>query len=455
MQIAELFVSLGIKNADKTISALTQVQTNLGKVASTSLEVKAAILGAMYALEHLMSESTSRATSISNFSTLVGLSTKELQQWQYAANQGGESNEQFAASFKAVQDKLALLKLSQSEPEGLKFLVSVIPDFDIKRATEDGKYMWLEMQKYLQLSKSPIDIQNKMASSFGYGNDAIIAMRRNAFNETNFKKAPLYNDNEINNLYKIGIAWDNLNRKIQMFIGHLNAKYGMQLITDINLLLKDVLKLIDAFALLAKKLELFKWVQTMFKGWENILNTINDVLDKINAKTDKQKSDAEKRLEKEPLYKFLQNPFNPFYSGDDRTKNKQLNHDDTVLDNFNNQMNKEDYLKDFKNDFQQLFSSFIDIIIGKSLYNQNVNQDDKSKIKFIPNNIPNQVPNIKNNIIPKVAPNTNNKNNTHNTTINQSLNFQHEGKNAIETKDSVHQAVAYSWKQLSSQTQAT
>ena len=99
MNIGELFVNIGIKGTEKTIQALGNVKSGLGAVASTSLEVKAAIIGAIYALERLISTSADMGMSLANFKILFGNSTKELQQFQNAGREVGLTFEETASKY--------------------------------------------------------------------------------------------------------------------------------------------------------------------------------------------------------------------------------------------------------------------------------------------------------------------------------------------------------------------
>lgn len=477
MQIAELFVSLGVKNSDKTVSALTQVQTSLGKVASTSLEAKAAIIGAMYALEHLMSESASRGTALSNFNAYTGISIKQLQQWQYAARQARESNEEFAGSIKSVQEKIALMKMNQGQPAGLAQLSTWTGGFDVKKSYDEKNGLAYVLQKSIELTKTKLskDVQNQILKSFGWSEGTIGAMRKGVFNEENYRRAPIFEDAEVNKLNKIDIAWSNLNNKIQMFIGHLNAKHGLTLINDVDKLTTNILKLVDAFITLSEKLKLFEKIDNIFKGWSTIFTTISLFVDKINAKDKNQENKIDKEINKNPLVQFYRNPFNPFSNDNNKTNNK----DNKVLDNAIKQMNDTNYIKELgnylldfllgrqagaeelspqqKNNSSQPVSAFLNSD-NKTNSISNIHNDNKNNpISYVNYLTTNNyyMSDSKNIITPKVTPPTNVSSNTQNTTINQNLNFQHEGKDIHQTKDSLKKAIGHTWKQLSAQSQGT
>ncbi len=278
MNIAELFVNLGIKGSDQTVGALTSVKKGLGEVSSMSLEAKAGILAAMYGLERMMAVSGQAGTNLTNFASLTGISAKTLQEWQYAARQAGVSGEELSGSMKAVQNSMSNMLLGKGAPEGMKVVANAVGGIDINRV-RDVTYMMGKLQEAAQ--KLPKDIGNNVLKSFGISEGTIAAMRRNAFNPAAFAKAPTYSDKEVNQLDKSNIAWSNLGNKIQMAMGHLNAKHGLALVNDISLLTDKVFLLIGAFEKLAEKMKLISLIGKSFEGWGMILtgvtNAVGDV----------------------------------------------------------------------------------------------------------------------------------------------------------------------------------
>lgn len=420
-----MFVSLGVKGSDKTIQAFTQVKTGLSGIASTSLETKAAIIGVMYALEQMMSESAQRGINLSNFNALTGISVKQLQQWQYAARQAGESNEEFEGTLKAIQDKMAQMKLNKGQPEGLQLLASQV-GFDVKKAFDQQNGIFYVLKKAQELIKTslPTDVQNTILKSFGISEGTIAALRKGVFNATNFNRAPIYGDKEVDQLAKVNVLWGNLNQKILMLSGRFTAKYGTEIVGDISKIADAVFKVINAFTKLSEQLQIFKLIGEAFKGWEITLNKISSIVDKINpkgtAKEEKKSNEvldnAAKNIQtgEQNPFVMLKGIFDNYFSHPSQEGNKINNNSDSL------------------STIKEFFNSFLDIVIGKSLYNENKN----------------------NNITPKLAPLPTTPN-SQNTNINQNLYFQHEGKEHMQIKDSVHKAVGEAWKQSSAQSQAT
>lgn len=423
MNVAELFVSLGVKGSDKTIEAFAKVYTGIKNVATMSFEAKAAIIGATYALEQFMSSSAERGTELSNLSTYLGISTKELQQWQYAAQQAGESGEEFTSSLKSVYDKVAQMRMGKQRPEGFAIFAQNVGGFDFEKAYHDIFYTLGKLQ---QFAKSNVDtlVQNPVLKSFGLSENTIAAMRKGVFNQGNFNRTPLYSDKEIANLNKVKVLWDNLETKVAMFFGHFTAKNGTTMVKDLSILTDKVLLLTEAFVTLLEKLQVFKLLGEATSGWTKIFEAINGkpeskdqkTLDKIFPTIEKKSSDS--------VENFIPSIFNGVKS--------------SISDSVEN-----------------LKNSFSESLINTKLY-QNPQLEQSTDFKDILGNLFNFLPNNQPNLItPPIPYNQNTSNQTQNTTINQNLNFQHEGKEYGKIQSSVNESIVLAWKQLSAQSRAT
>lgn len=279
MNIAELFVNLGIKGSEKTIGALGGVKKGLGEVSAMSLEAKAGILAAMYGLERMMAASGAAGTGLTNFAALTGLSSQTLQRWQYAARQAGVSGEELTGSLKAVQNSMTNMLLGKGAPEGLGIVAKAV-GFDPARA-RDSFYVMEQLQKAAQAL--PKDVGNNVLKSFGLSDGTISAMRRNAFNPAAFAKADIYSSKEQGSLDKSNIAWSNLGDKIEKAIGHFNAAHGQALVKDITKIADEIFKLIGAFEKFAEKIKLFDVIGQIFKGWGIIFDGLNSGIDKLTG----------------------------------------------------------------------------------------------------------------------------------------------------------------------------
>jgi hypothetical protein len=272
--IGEFFVSLGIKGSEKTVSAITATRKGMGELASTSLETKAAILGAVYGLERLMSSSAHMGTALTNSKTLLDVSTRELQQYQYAARQAGSSNEEMVGSFMALQNAMTQIDINKGLPEGLKYIANTIGGLDISKI-HNLPHMMQQFQKFAQ-SAVPAGIKRWALGSVGLSTGTIAGMERGKFDPSILAKAPAYSDGQIEKLDRVNVAWSNLGNKIQMAMGKLTARHGGQFVTDITKVTDQVLKLVEALTRLSEKLKVFQLIGKSFEGWDMALSSINE-----------------------------------------------------------------------------------------------------------------------------------------------------------------------------------
>lgn len=277
MNIAELFVNLGFKGADSAGKALKNVKSGLGEVKSMSLEAKAAIIGVVYGLERLMSDSAKQGTALSNFNALTGLSTQRLQEWQYAARQVGVASEELTGSVRGVQQSMTDMLLGKGAPEGLAMVANQV-GFDAEKA-RDTFYVMQQLQKFAQ--QVPPDVGARMIRSFGVSDNVIAAMQKNAFRPEIFSQAPKFSEGQINQLNKVDAAWSNLGQKIKMAFGHFTSSHGMKLVSDLSKITTEVIKMINAFVKLADMLKVFSLIGKAFEGWGMIFSGIGEVVGKI------------------------------------------------------------------------------------------------------------------------------------------------------------------------------
>lgn len=285
MNVAELFVNLGIKGSDKTIGAIATTKQGLKDTASISLEAKAGILAAMYALERLFATSGKAGTDLTNFNATVGASVQTLQKYQYAARQVGVSNQAVEGSFRALQVAMTKTLMGEGAPKGLARvaqLTGTIGADDLKKFADNPELLIQRLQEYAKRETNK-GLRNEVIKSFGIGEDMAAALSRGAFKPEVLQKAPTYSDKEINKLDQANIAWSNLGNKIEMAVGHFNAKHGGELVGDISKITEKVLKLAEAFMKFSEAIKLFDLIGKSFEGWGIILDglvvAVNSVKD--------------------------------------------------------------------------------------------------------------------------------------------------------------------------------
>lgn len=442
MNIAELFVNLGIKGTDKTIGALANTQKGLKDVASTSLEAKVAIVGAMYALEQLFAASGQRGTDLTNFNAELGVSTKTLQQYQFAARQAGVSNTAVEGTFKSLQAAMTRTLMGEAPPAGLAKVALKLGDIskeDIARFQKNPELLIQTLQRYAQAEKN-IGLRNETLKSFGLGDDMIAAMSRGAFNQGALNKAPTYSDKEIAKLDQANIAWSNLGQTIEMAIGKFNAAHGGQLVNDITMLVPKVIELANSFVRLSEKMHLFELIGKSFEGWGIIFDKINHTIDAL-TKNDKLAS----------LVTEGTQVANRLVSG---TETVVSTTGDLITGGVKGDKAQKDISENLKGFFAVLAEAW------KESANSGV-QDPALKAMLERQNVANGNPNVSNVIqMPRAitpnAPATPSPGAPAQTiNIDQNLNFQHDGKDHQKTSNDMKRAVKDAFRQMPAQAQGT
>lgn len=285
MNIGELFVKLGIQGGEKTLNTLKDNQKAFKGTASMALEAKAAILGAAYAFQNLMSTSNRAGSELTNFSSSIGVSAQTLQRYQYAARQVGVDNKAVEASFRGLQQTMTKTLMGEGAPKGLARVAQLTGDItpeDILAFSKSPEKLLQRLQEYAAQEKDA-GFRNEVLKSFGLGDDMVAALSRKAFRPEVLSKAPVYSDKEIAALDKANVAWSNLGDKIEKAFGRFNAKYGNQLVGDLTKIVDKVVALAEAFVELADKAKVFETIGMAIEGWTLIFQELKTLVDWLIA----------------------------------------------------------------------------------------------------------------------------------------------------------------------------
>lgn len=467
LTIGELFVSLGVKGSEKTVGAVAGVEKGMKNAASASLQAKAAIFGAMYALERLFSKSNEAGTALVNFNALTGESAQTLQRYQYAARQVGISNEETANTFKNLQSAMAKVQMGKGQPEGygqVAIATGGITAKDVDDFMKNPELLLQRLQRYAQIEKR-VGVRNEVLKSFGLSDNMIAGVSREAFRPEVMRKAPSYSDRELSALNQANIQWSNLATKIQMAVGHFNAMHGGALVRDISTLTTSVLALANAFIKFANSIKFFETLSQSVDGIASILNTLNVVLGgKGAAPQESLKEDAsdtfkgfflDMKAERDALGQKLSDSTKEFFQERIPAKAKELVPMDigaSLLRSIFGSLDIPDFLnfdKKFDIQDQPEVRHPLDVVpaFGPDAGADSVRPPLRLVIPSAPSAAPSVVPPLR---APESANNTNQTFN-----VNQTLNFAGGADNSREIGDTVKKAVSQAYRQMSSQIQGS
>lgn len=274
MKIGELFVNLGVKGSEKTVGALVGVGKGMGDLKSMSLETKAAIAGVFYGLEKLMAHSVALGTSLTQNSALLDVSAKTLQKWQYAGVQAGDTAEGVVSSIKGINSAMAELYTGGTAAEYMGLVGERLlgkGGFSISRAMKDPLYVMERLQTLAQDKSIPTGVLTNMLRSFGVGEGTNVALRKGAFNDANFAKAPVLSDATVSRLQKVQAAMANFEQHVSNIFAHLAATHGQKFIGELDNIAVSLGHVIGNLDTIAQKIGLFK---TLAEALEGIANTM-------------------------------------------------------------------------------------------------------------------------------------------------------------------------------------
>lgn len=282
MTAAELVINIALKGSEKTVSGLSGIRKRLKEITSTSLEAKAGILAMMYGLQRLTQGSSDVATSLVNFGALTGGNLKLIQQWDYGLRQAGETSEEAAQQFTSLQKVMAQMEAGEGAPGGLFRISEALGlsgqgGIDMERIKRDLPYLMEKLRDYAKLTaNSPgIGRANEDLMSVGFSGNSIAAARRGKLDQSVLDKAPTYSKGQLDRNAQIGAEWRNLGKTIEMSLGKLNSKYGLDMINNINDLVPKIMKLVESIAKLGESLKIFKLIGKVFEGWGMIFDELN------------------------------------------------------------------------------------------------------------------------------------------------------------------------------------
>jgi hypothetical protein len=276
MNIGEFFVLLGVKGADQSAKAVGSVTSQVKDLGSQSLAAKAALVGVVYGLERMMSQSATAGMSLLQFSKYTGLSTQTLQEYQYAGRQFGIETEEMTSSLKGLQSVVANMQAGMGAPAGLQYIGELLGDLDEEKIKDSANGVFYLFQKLQEASqKGNTAFMNEQLRSL-VGNEKIIAgMRANIFTKDMFSKAPKYNEAQINSLAKTDVMMGNVKERWNKAFGFFTAKHGQQIASGINTISGAVINLLNSLMQVAEKFHIFEWIGKMITGWANLLNLIS------------------------------------------------------------------------------------------------------------------------------------------------------------------------------------
>lgn len=416
-QISELFVSLGVKGSEKTLSAFSGVKDGLTGIKTTSFETKAAIAGVVYALEKLTIGSAQRGANLEILANYLNIGTVALQKWQYAANQANVSNEEFNQSLTSVYQKISQIRRGGETPQGFYEFSRAVGGFDLKRAYNDITYALTKINQYVKSHPNDDMINKFIETELGYTPGMIYAAQQGVFDKY-VANAPHYTGRETKSLANVEVDWTNFKNKVSMFFGKFTAQHGDTLIKNLSKLSDQLFRLANSLEKLLENARVFELLQKLFDFMIKMVDSLNTYVEKNGVKIENQLGEKISNGTEEAVSVFTLKGFSKALKGIKDT------------------LSTEEYpINDIPS-----FNERNDILSRYGLRNPNAVPFLKL-MKENPVNVPSRFN------LPSQAANTNN--------FNQNLYFQHPGEDYAMIQDSLVQGIKLATNQMSANVRVT
>lgn len=243
MNVAELFVNIGITGAEKVGGALQTVGSFLTDVSGKGLAAKASILGAVYALERFTEAGGRYGNTLLNLQTYTGESTKYLQQLREAFRQSGVDAEEADGSFQGLQRSMAEMALTGQAPKGLVTIFSDVGG-EISKA-QDIAYTIGKIFEFARKHKGDaksIGILNDLMESMGVSQGFVVTAKTFQGEIGKITKNVM-GDDQLEALKKVHLEWSNFFKDLEMFNSRLTAGWGRPFIKFLDNALHGIEKL--------------------------------------------------------------------------------------------------------------------------------------------------------------------------------------------------------------------
>ncbi len=252
MKIADLFINLALGGGDKTKKGLKDVEKGMDGIKDSGLAAKAAILAVIYGAERLTGFASQIGMDLYKFGVTTGLSTDELQKWQYAAMRFDVSGEEMAGTIKGIQSAMSDMLLGKGPPDTMA-LVGIDP----KRA-RDTYYVLSRLQEFAKTH--PPDIANNLLKSFGISDNVFQMLKSSSLEIDKISKKNIIGEREIMRLKEVNIAWKDFWFNLKLMGVHLVAKDGIEAINELSNAFKLLIDVGDNIKKLAEQFPVLKAV---------------------------------------------------------------------------------------------------------------------------------------------------------------------------------------------------
>jgi hypothetical protein len=230
MTFAEFFVNLGVKGEGPALKAMVQVKAALGEMESTGLAAKAAIVGAIYALDQFISTAASQGEQNANLAAYLGESTDALERWKAAATGAmGPDSVGMTAQWKKAAKIIGDLAIN-IRPDWFRLL-----NVNEKTAMGPGGTEYL-MKIMRDAAKNRGQWPKELNSMLGgmMSEDFISASARGLLDDKKLNRTDILHDSDFKNLAGQYEQIENMRRRFNLWKAQKTEMFGPGVIKDVK-----------------------------------------------------------------------------------------------------------------------------------------------------------------------------------------------------------------------------
>ena len=282
MKLADLYIDVDVKGDKETGKRLEKTNNWLKDIKDSAVGAVGAVRGALGWLNNFAADSLSAGMALQQFANLTGLSTEELQKWRYWAQQSGVSADAMDASIKNIQRSMAQLKLHGNVPEGFRVIAEAegITDQDV-----NDPYEILRKIRHYALTHNRNAAEKAVTDrllSGAIGNEQVEgALLSSHFDPNSTPRGQMFSKDQERTLASLSVRLQNLITHWQHRQGFTVAKFGPEVMTDIEKAAAGFEHLADALARVAKEYHvighLASFVKELGEGVDVLASLANPV----------------------------------------------------------------------------------------------------------------------------------------------------------------------------------
>lgn len=264
MNLAELFVTLGVKGAGKANSDLKKTQDSIMGISKKSLGAIAALAGVSLGLTAIYQRAVASGVGLSKFSNYMGKSSKELQKWQYIATNAGVAAAEVENTFRTLSQIAGDFELTGNLPAELNKIASVVGGLDLSKL-DDADYMLRKIQQFLQSGAESQNVLNTYASGL-ISPDMIQFLNKNKLDPSKVSDSSIMSDAGANALLRSKAEFDRFIKDIEIRFARLFTKISPKILPQLKQLAVEVVNLTEALVMFLSNNKVFDMFGSLIKA---------------------------------------------------------------------------------------------------------------------------------------------------------------------------------------------